>query len=470
MQKRPLIFFFTLFTTLGIAQNKPSKMVMDAPFATELAKTLWKNMGYEYDGFTVYFRENEHQIATYFKRENKIRVKQSVVDQLVNHFGWAADDALAVLLAHELWHKKQGQDSEGFGSEDNDIERAADYYGLLTAHFAGFAAIEIYDKLIATLEVNNLKRKETNDWAAKQLEEQLPLYDLAMYYTLIGDRTSLPLAGDILEKINVELHKNNDIIIKPLCYQRGVVNFLLALEETNFNCVFPLELSKNTFLNPKRGENTVGDKAKINAYLNKANQAFQTILDKEDYFDAQLGVASVAVLRDMLTGETTANSVIDYWLNSHPANMESSYAWQAEQNNLRTEQRKKMKQLKTLKARQATELPSIVTEPTFFLPVLDGIENYEQANFFQNKKVFNRLIVNKLDNSTLSIYGTRYLTYYFQECPKNAINLSLKNLQDTDNAAKISAGSYRYFNYHDTKGYDVIVQLNSTMTDIKKVI
>jgi hypothetical protein len=463
--------FFCLFTMAcsSLMAQCTNTMPLTADDATGIAQKIWEQMGYTYDGFKVVFVTKDHNKATYLQRDKQIRIRQGIVDTICT-LGDYADDALAIIIAHELWHKKQGQDQTDASNIANaKIEQDADHFGLLAAHFSEYAALEIFDKLQEIINVSDKSRKKRNDEVAQKLKSQLEEYNLAIYYTLIGEKATLARAKDILAHINASLKKNNDMVFKQLLYQEGVVAFLQALNVTSYKdkYQFPIDIISDAFLNPKTRGGIGGTNLTLfNEYIEEAKALFnQADMDKDDYFEAKMGLACATFLADKVNGTNDAHGMIQGWLTAHPETTEATSDWQKEQNRNRSEQRKKMKKLQSLQP--SDNYKGVEDTLVLSIEAVDDIDNALDA--YRLTQDTDPLSSKELKNSIL--YVDRYeQTYYcFQECRKS--NLVGTDVRNMENAIKI--GNYCYFNASKTitLNYDVILQLDpKNNKTIRKVI
>ncbi len=284
--------------------------------ATEIAKKIWRIMGFSNEESIKVQYDSEDRIASYDQRSRKITIAPKVIEMLDKKFGLYSGDALAIIIAHELRHKEQGMSGLGFAAETNanekEIEKDADFQGLLAAHLAGYDVMKHYDKLIEHLDIaSNIKeeRKKNNDKISEQLEKVCHDYDLACYYTLCGELDYLNQAKAKFEAIEGSINnlgKDNNFIIRPLKYQQGLVEFLLAIKLTNIKYIFPLENMSNNFL---RGENkNQADNETALKGLKKAEDYFDQVPDTESFFEIKLGKVCIGVAKEMLEKQNASKT------------------------------------------------------------------------------------------------------------------------------------------------------------------
>ena len=306
--------------------------------ANEIASKIYRLFGGtkkctnfdQFKGCPEVFYDNDPAIATFTGCSDwRIRISKNAIEKL-RKFGCNADDCLAVIIAHELWHAVNNHSSANYGSGGKNGERSkeeleSDLYGLLGAHLSGYsAAIQGYDALQDAIlndspnggiHPGKVDRKKNNDTIIAKLNAVLPLYKVGTYNLLMGGASELGRAEACFKAANARLENGNEGLEFPqFNYQLGVVNFSRALLAYGQPWVFPLEAYDASFLTPKLrgGGDGTTDPVQLKISLDASDRYFQKILHiNPNHWDARLGMACVATLRVAIDGNIpTANQTI----------------------------------------------------------------------------------------------------------------------------------------------------------------
>ncbi len=313
MKISSFFLFFMLLNTSLIAQLPECDAT--ALITEDNANLIAQKLNNIYGGGScpTVFYDTGGSIATLGK-DYRIRVSWETI-KILKEFGCAADDCLAIILAHELRHFHQRETGVSYGSNASLSELDADLFGLLVAHLAGYSAgIKNYDAMLIALKLRDSKvhsdlqqRIQNDNIIKKRLNEIIPLYQAGIYNLLIGGTTELNRAAACFKMANANLEQGNDKFEFPqFNYQLGLVYFLKALGEYGGSekWVFPLEtLDASSF----RG-NTQGNQEQMLLLLDSAEIYFKkNIMINNMDWNAQLGLANAKVLRIANNNQTLSN-------------------------------------------------------------------------------------------------------------------------------------------------------------------
>lgn len=217
-----------------------------------------------------------------------------------------ADDALAVILGHEIWHiltKKQGVRFGFWTSQDyqtRHIELEADVHGLIGAYFAGKTrCMAIYHDIFKSLHLDAsanypgiIERQRMEQQVRERAEGQFRLYDAANCLLASNRRDAQMLAIHSYQHIGNRFH-----FLKEINFNMGLANLLLALGDLKVGALFPIEPAANP-LADLVARASGGNASDTEGFLRDATQYFQDAQKQDpDYFEAWLGQISVDLLR-----------------------------------------------------------------------------------------------------------------------------------------------------------------------------
>lgn len=288
-------------------------------YATSIAQQMHRAMGGSGDCPRVILTEDQ-QVATLYldphqKSEHRIRIRRSAVEELYAALGDSADDALAVIIGHELWHYMAGHESGvGFGSTDpkySNNELDADQNGVLMAYFCGYsAAFEVYDLIFSKistpvgLEHNRfLSRKSGDEDVKKRINTALEPFRLGMTLLLHGATDGAPDAAiQCFEETRRRIRqKESNLLIRQLEYAIGLCHLQNALNATNIYCRLPLSVESDGFLEIRGNGNNYPNI--VLPALDRAESCFKKcrLLD-EEWYPAMLGQLTVEAIRGYESG------------------------------------------------------------------------------------------------------------------------------------------------------------------------
>lgn len=217
-----------------------------------------------------------------------------------------ADDALAVILGHEIWHiinKKHGIRFGFWGPQDyqtRNLELEADLHGLIGAYFAGKTrCLTIYPDIFNALRLSNrpnyppvADRQRMVTQVRERAESQFRLYDAANCLLAANRRDAQMMAISTYQHIG-----NRFQFLKEINFNMGLANLLLALGDLNTGLLFPIEPAANplTELVARASGGGVRNTEKL---LEDAESLFREAQQQDgDYFEAWLGETSIQLLR-----------------------------------------------------------------------------------------------------------------------------------------------------------------------------
>lgn len=288
-------------------------------YATSIAQQMYRAMGGSGDCPRVILTEDQ-QVATLYldphqKSEHRIRIRRSAVEELYAALGDSADDALAVIIGHELWHYMAGHGSGvGFGSTDpkySSNELDADQNGVLMAYFCGYsAAFEVYDLIFskvstpAGLEPNRfLSRKSGDEGVKKRINTALEPFRLGMALLLHGATDGAPDAAiQCFEETQRRIRQNeSNLLIRQVEYAIGLCHLQNALNATDIHCRLPLSIESDGFLEIRGNGNNYPNI--VLPALARAESCFKKCrLADPEWYPAMLGQLTVEAIRGYESG------------------------------------------------------------------------------------------------------------------------------------------------------------------------
>ena len=310
-----------LFVHPVAAQTRPGWLTEG--YAQTIAAAEWSLTGDPRPCPSVIF-DVDDGVATYSHEDRRIRVHRDLVPRLEEKFGENADDALAVILGHEIWHALRGQSMRKFGKWADDLgedfkedELQADLYGLTLAHFANFEeAAQVFDPIFDLVRVSEgggypliRERKESNDLLKAEAKKWIDLFETSNLALISGQVGAEDFAIAGFRHISVELFG-----FPELWSNLGLAYFSKAVAEANLTTyVFPLVV-----MGPDALKVRTGTKAQIRppaldsaqacfaralvidrALADRGIQVFDARRQDEAFFQARLGLLAI----DILSGE-----------------------------------------------------------------------------------------------------------------------------------------------------------------------
>ncbi len=221
------------------------------------------------------------------------------------------DDALAIIIGHEIWHYIRGDKSGGIGfTGDNGCkfqeEFDADLHGLLGALLfseygnAGKILSDVYEIILPESNMagysSKEERKKTNDKLIQILEESI-LYFEAGSCLLISAGTE----DQFRQSRECFLKTARDLAyFKELNYNIGLTWLLQAIKRTGIKFLFPVEIEGSDFMEKalKRSERGANQWAVAKPLLDSASVYFRRALALDNnFFDAYLALYTVDVIK-----------------------------------------------------------------------------------------------------------------------------------------------------------------------------
>lgn len=268
--------------------------------------------------------QRKKNTAAYATRSNTIKIEETTFD-LCTNLGKNRDAALAILIAHEFTHfSKKHQGINGFTCDyydnTNELthsgqEEEADFWGLFTAHLAGYNVLEVAPNLLATIYqhygfAQNMSgypplqiRQQLGNKAIQKLEEYIQLYEAGNYLTAIGayEQAAGCYATILSEYQSAELHNNLAVSL--------IRQALFVAPKETYPFVYPVELAIESRLYRHRKPPFGFDPNRLaNSYLQKAIIQLEKALRlKLNYPTTQL---NLGIAQNMLGQITRAKKLI----------------------------------------------------------------------------------------------------------------------------------------------------------------
>lgn len=386
--KKLLIVTFSLCTYISLkAQQIPS--IIDRFTGQQIARKINSSLGTNKPCPLVIYGETTYARLRYdtsISRDGtrkitpKIIIDTNKVVKKLAAFGHKADDALAAIIGHEMWHYYQGQGNYFFGSWPDSLhqsmEKEADYYGLMLAYFAGYKDVmAVYDQIFDTLNFPSspdypdiATRKALDDFIKERAIEMTQVYDVGHIFLSNGSSPFCEMAITCYRHCGEKM-----LYLKEINYQLGLAFLMRGLNERGQNEYWlPLPFQQNPYadLNAKK-EDLLGRRM-----LDSASYYFHLASQQDPAFlDASFGEICTQVMKNT----TLADSLIDVELEQRGYGVLGL--------DLRKEERRDYGRLLLLKAtaglyRQETKAAALRQLDLLILqrPDEDSIAPYARAN------------------------------------------------------------------------------------------
>ncbi len=239
------------------------------------------------------------------------------------------DDALAIIIGHELWHYIKGERIGGIGcvgqhGEHTHSEYEADLHGLFGALLFGEyteaekVMAEVYDLILPDKPVHCYPdlstRKQTYEFLKKRVRIALQFFDLGASFLLRQkDAEDFQISRACYQVVAKDLAEIPDVQ-----YNLGMTYLLEALVKSDFLYVLPAEINSGDFAKsilrgPKDRDNN-GDNVKD--LLDEAKSHFDRAYAQQDgkHYDAAIANYCIQTIID--TNGENANKLKEWLDNS----------------------------------------------------------------------------------------------------------------------------------------------------------
>lgn len=336
---RLLLAFFFLAATGApcFVSAQKSPCLLSETYANTIAQELFRVLGGTGNPPKVFFVREDRLAACSLADADHPEIHidpDSVIKALEEKFGndcksTDADDALAFIIGHEVWHiikhrkafrfKYWDVENNDFGTRAAELD--ADLHGLIGAYFIGKTnCLDIYRKIFPTLKVPSSSLKYPSTEERMKMENEVKdkaqkmflLYESANCLLATNSRTNIQLAASIYAHIGERFH-----FLKQINYNLGLANLLLALGSSDMGYLLPLEPAANPFgdLITRAGAGG-GDPKETEKYLKLADDYFTKAQRQDpDWFEPYLGSTCVALLRQ---GAHNVYEAGEKWRKQHP--------------------------------------------------------------------------------------------------------------------------------------------------------
>ncbi len=306
------IFICSLLINVSVSAQQISD-ITKVEDGQKIAQKLFNSLGIEGTCPPVIYESNEKYAMT---RNGKIYIcPERVVRKLIT-FGDKADDALAAIIGHEMWHFYKKQESHFYASWENSTkiksEKEADLYGLMLAYFAGYKdVLLIYDQIFDVLKIppsdsNSYPdintRKASDEYIKEQAREIVGVYDAGHIFLSNGSSPFCKMAIECYRHCGEKM-----LYLKEINYQIGLAYLKYGLNERGMNQYWlPLPFQQN----PYKGDiSAKKDDPLGRVLLDSARHYFQLAINQNPrYMDARFGELCARVMMN----SSEANILSDF--------------------------------------------------------------------------------------------------------------------------------------------------------------
>ena len=260
----------------------------------------------------VVARESRWLGAGYeYQPRARIILQERLLDACLDHFGEEADDALAVILSHELAHAyKAHKANTSFAAQTKnlniDLEIEADYFGTYYGSLAGYNTLHYLDLVLDLIYELYELPEQLEGYPSKSqrytiVEEKLQeLSTLAGAYQvgqLLFIRKEYQLAADCFHFIAQSFPSREVFNNQGVSYLALAMNY--AQKEDRYYA-YPFELDPGTRLVNINSRNVdQSNSITLEKYLRMAKKSFeQAIRLDPNYLSAHINLACVHTLED----------------------------------------------------------------------------------------------------------------------------------------------------------------------------
>ena len=224
-----------------------------------------------------------------------------------------ADDALALILAHELAHHYQGHKApQRFASAlepaSEKEEGEADHYGIKYCILAGYSVHDIYSEILNQVYAEYRLPDKIDGYPSKKVrleinQEQVEflapfayLFNAAKFVFIHQDYRA---AGIMYEEL-IDKYPGKEVYVNlGTCYALLALSEIrdpVSIYDYSFE-IAPLSRLDNLSSQLKRGETT--EKQRVVEWLNQAERAFREALKRApDFHEATISLANIYILRE----------------------------------------------------------------------------------------------------------------------------------------------------------------------------
>lgn len=309
-----LILIFS--TTHLFAQNNSSKQAITEKVFENLVNAYGSNKSSP--ALKILPKKSPKIVAQYIAYPSAtVQIDEDLFDICMS-FGKDADNALAIVLSHELAHYYNDHNwcsdyafalqNSTLGKTLNKIskqtkiekESIADSYGLFYASIAGYQPFEIFNplldkvykhyKLSTTLQgyPQLIERKALNKIQKEKIKKLVPVFDAGVVLLHIKKYTEAAFCFDYLTKFFPSREIYNNL---------GVAQFMNALnfrQTTNIDFIYPMDIdiASRIYQSEVRGTDTTNKKTQFVQLCQEAKASFEKAINLDNkYIPAYINLA-----------------------------------------------------------------------------------------------------------------------------------------------------------------------------------
>jgi tetratricopeptide (TPR) repeat protein len=253
-----------------------------------------------------------HKIIAYYDEENHIIVTEvELYDLLVQKYGDRVDDALAIVLGHELAHFYQhhtsGHNCVGYNAEAKNQEKEADKQGLYYTFQAGYQtadiAVDVIKEIYKFYQLSDggscgyptlEDRINSMNEAIAEVFKSVEIYKTANFLMMLQEYQKAAILYEYIAKSFPTAEILNNI---------GVAYARMGIKKTNLRLQYPLLIEEFTILSNQNidGINPYEDNKSTKEYYERAKSAFsRAVLLDEKYTLSHLNLACVTHLIQLI--------------------------------------------------------------------------------------------------------------------------------------------------------------------------
>lgn len=251
--------------------------------------------------------EGKKIIANYDKKIYAITTEVELYELLQRKYGVRTDDALAIILGHELAHFYQNHAS-GHNCLTHNLSSAqegeADKLGLYYTFQAGYQTADIASEVLREVYINyelseneqcgypDLKERDSiMQVAITEVRKAVEFYETANFLLMLQEYQKAAILYEYVSKSFPTAELFNNI---------GVAYARMGTEKMNLTLQYPLLIEEFTILSIQNVDavNLVGDNNKILENYNKATIAFKQAINLDDKY--ALGYLNLSCLSHLM--------------------------------------------------------------------------------------------------------------------------------------------------------------------------